>query len=312
MKLTMNNAAQIYDLQNGELSALNLPLDTDVPELHNEAYNEGFILYTAKSLISNSIVAVIPKPRDYVPKQGDINITYVSANIVANHLLSVLMYGDQTTVTYNGEISLTSVRAMCYKTAKEKDIIVKSEIHNGILCVKMGKKTGNINNAISVIEEGETITLPTAIHTSVARLRSVISNYSKRNNVSFKTKLVNENYLQVYRVPSSECVDKDFKKWVLNQPWDVIVEMPGFDIGRPHKYRICKEALNGAVKIEGKTLIKFSKRIVISDGEVVIIINGKLAYRTGVPRISALTQSDIAEINHALSIFGVSYENLSV
>lgn len=309
--MKLNTIDQIYDLQSEKLVVLNLPIDTDTGEIHNEAYQEGFVLYSSKSLLTESIVALIPKPTDYTPSEGELNIVVISANIVAQHLLEVIKYGEQSVVSYNGDISLVSVRAMCYKVAKERDMVVKSEIHNNTLYVKAGKKTSSINNALNALKEGESITLPTALHTSIVRLRAVISNYSKRYGKKFKTRLVNDNYIAVYCVPESDIADSDFKKWVKSQPWDVVVDVPKFEVSKSQMYNICRELFNGAVKIDGKTLMKFSKRQVINNGEVVIVINGKIVYRTGVPRVSALTKTDISELNEALSIFGVSYEHIS-
>lgn len=290
MKIEYKTLADIYNLK----SSILLNITESIPEIHHEAY------------LNNIIVEV--KTSEQLKCHSVAPLTKDSPNAIAIHLLNVLIYGEEKSVTYKGSADPTSLRAAAYRQSKKLGIKVSTQDTFGMTVITAERTDiKRITDALDRIQLGQSTALPLTFHTTKERLRSTIINYGERTGYKFKTRIVGDMIYVTKSLPkesfnSTGITPEHFKTWLTVIPFDVAVK-PETEMTVNHM-RVCATRHMGCCVTvhEDGSVTKRSLKKGIENGQSVIRINGQIVY--------ARKHFDVPEINSILSIYGKTYEDL--
>lgn len=290
MKIDYKSLADIYNLN----SSILLNISESIPEIHNEAY-------------LNDIVVEI-KTNEQLQCHAVSPMTKFSVNVVANHLLNVLIYGEEKAVTYKGGTETTSLRSTLYRNAGKLGIKISTKEIFGTIVVSLERvDIKAITDRLDKLDIGQSDALPLSMHTTKERLRATVMNYAERNKVSFKTRII-ENTLYVTRsmpktkFDAAKLTTDSFKVFVDAIPFDTRMK-PETDLTVNHMRVIATRQFGCYVTVhEDGSITKRSVKKGTENGKCVVRLNGHVVFSG--------KSFDIPEINAILSIRGLTFEDL--
>lgn len=290
MKIDYANLSDIYNLKNTIL----LNISESVPEIHHEAYVNNIIV-EVKTSENLQCHAVSPLTKD-------------SPNAIAVHLLNVLKYGEEKSVTYKGNADATSLRAAAYRQSKALGIKVSTQDTFGMTVITAERTDiKRITDALDKIQLGQSTALPLSFHTTKERLRSTIINYGERTGYRFSTRIIGDTIYVTKNLPkqafnSTGITPEHFKTWLTVIPFDVPVK-PETEMTVNHMRVSASRHMGCCVVVhEDGSVTKRSLKKGVENGQSVIRVNGQIVY--------SRKHFDIPEINSILSVYGKTYEDL--
>lgn len=289
----------IYDLFNGKKDALVLPGDTNPYQLYHEAYEEGKYITTTLNKHSNYLVVQL--------------VDDPTLMVVANQLVSVLMYGENEFVTYKGLYKTSSLRAAAYKIASSLDIKIHASLQLGMVYISIKRDKEKMADKLANVQEGETVRIPVSLFNTAAQFRSALQSYSYSTGFKFKTRVegltmvVTRVDLTKDGLPTLERI-----KWFVNQlQWDVPTPLNPRDFPkmkretlRSNLYRLSGNTISCVDNI----VVKRSKKLSKVKGDLCVIYKGDVLYST--PN----SQFDLSErtiINNVLEPYGLKFGDFS-
>jgi len=290
MKIEYKTLADIYNMN----SSILLNISESIPEIHHEAYMNDIIV-EVRTNEQLQCHAVSPMAK-------------FSVNVIATHLLNVLIYGEEKAVTYKGNKETASLRSAAYRTASKLGIKISTKDIFGTLVISLERvDIKAITDRLDAIEIGQSTALPVSMHTTTERLRAVVLNYGERTGLKFSTRVIADMLYVTKSLPKGAFNPKkltvdSFKVFVDAIPFDVRMKFDT-DMNTNHMRVTALRQFGCHVTVhEDGSITKRSAKKGTEDGKSVVRLNGHIVY-------SGKT-FNIPEINSILSIRGLTFEDL--
>lgn len=286
--------SDIFFLSTGEKQNLQISGVSNIFSVYAEAYSLDIVVDVMVNQPLDVLLVVLvkePKPRH-----------------VANQLVHTLYKGEESTVSYGGDLPSAGLRTAIYNCAKKLGIRVRINETFGILYVSKPANHSSLEMLLESMNVGDNIQVPVTLHTSVERLRAAISNYGRRHNLSFKTRLVGDNL----SVTAMDAVQKvktgDVRQWLMTTPWDMQLDIPEFDGTTQQSLITSARRLFGCtVSFKGGKMTKNSFATGVEGSARIVRVRGHVIYSAFCDKFS---ETDIRAINEILSFHNKTYEDL--
>lgn len=294
-----DNVIDIYELFNGNKDSLVLPGRTDPYQLHHEAYEENKYIATILNKHSNYLVVTM--------------LEHPTLLEIANHLISVLMYGDHEFVTYKGLYKTSSLRAAAYKISKDFDVKINANLQLGMLYISIKKDKVNMADKMKNVDEGETVRIPISLFNTAAKFRAALQSYSLSTGFKFKTRIEGLNMVVTRLDLTNEGLPTmDRLKMFVNQlEWDMTVclnplDFPGM---KPETIRSNLYRLSGnTITCIDNNVTKRSKKISKVNGMFCLIYKGTVLYQ--IPHAD-FNETEQIVVNKLLEPYGLTFTDFN-
>ncbi len=290
----MNIISDIYFLASGVKTELELDISESLSEIYNEAYQHNVFIEVFKTNVYKVVIA-----KKHTP------------TIVATQLVYTLDHGDEYLLTYRGDANPTSTRTAAYGIAKNLGININIRIIvNELVITKPIVDTTAITNALDNMID--TVEIPLNAHSSLARLRAVISAHGKRHNQRYKTRVAGDKLIvQLSAIEPTEQVIKattaHFGLWLAGVPYDTPTPIPVMyleAVSAENRRVIAHRTCGCSVSLKAGATLAVRKSLAkgFENGQCVVRLNGHIIY-TGL-------NYDVSVINDALKWHNLKFEDI--
>lgn len=181
-----------------------------------------------------------------------------------------------------------------------------------LFCFKETSSTVHARNYLTGMQPGDTRSIPLERGADIAIVRASVFNFAKRNEWKISTKVVgNRMLITRERLYKADYNTKEWlKEWSDKMPWDVPIPLPQGDF-EPQYIRVTLSRYKpGVFTVSEETVVKNSVMLCKYEGLMSLFIRGSLVESFSVSKRAYLDQEDIGRINHLVSGFNKSYEDL--
>ena len=302
----MNNLNEIWNLsQTNPHDDMTLVFDKTIKvcEIYHECYINNIWVSIELNQSNDSNVCKLLKKH--------------TCDSIAKQMINVCMNDNDTKPIYSGELNKTSLRTSLYRQAGNLGQTIKTGIHDNVLyCMMNNDAQVNVTEHLRTLPTGSTTAIDIPPGTTVEKVRALVFNHGKRNNVKYSTRYI-DGTLRVKRLDdtthndTTSTVSGKFVAWLDKMPWDVPLPVPKFEGLTLNSMNVtANRHFGGTFSFKDNFVTRKSFRLCKEKGHMTLRIKGVVVHTFNASRRTQLLKADWDRINDILSHYGVKSEVL--